>query len=48
MMQWSQFFRVEAIKSTFLQKGEFLLYKIAIYATINLIDDAAMIAMIFT
>jgi len=32
----------------FFSRGEFLLYKIAIFATVNLIDDAAMLALIFS
>ncbi len=32
----------------FFSRSECLLYKIAIFATINLIDDAAMLALIFS
>jgi len=47
-MQRLEAFNCQNLSSIFLEKGELLLYKIAIYATVNLIDDAAMLAMIFT
>ena len=47
-MQRMEAFNSQSFSSIFLEKGELLLYKIAIYATVNLIDDAAMLAMIFT
>jgi hypothetical protein len=47
-MQRLEAFNSQNLSSIFLEKGELLLYKIAIYATVNLIDDAAMLAMIFT
>jgi hypothetical protein len=41
-------FSFQSFSSIFLEKSEILLYKIAVYATVNLIDDAAMLAIIFT
>jgi hypothetical protein len=32
----------------FLMRCQFYLYKVAVYATINLIDDAAMLALLFS
>jgi hypothetical protein len=39
---------IEHTSMGFLLRGEFLLYKLANYATVNLIDDAAMLALIFS
>lgn len=47
-MRQNEVLNLQGFSSLFLEKGELLLYKIAVYATINLIDDAAMLAMIFT
>ncbi len=47
-MALNEIFNFQRITANLVIRSEFLLYKIAIYATINLIDDAAMLAMIFT
>jgi hypothetical protein len=47
-MGLSQTDMIEHTSMGFLLRGEFLLYKLANYATVNLIDDAAMLALIFS
>ena len=47
-MGLSQTDMIEHTSMGFLLRGEFLLYKLSNYATVNLIDDAAMLALIFS
>jgi len=47
-MELNDSFKLENSPLNFFSKSEFFLYKIAIFATINLIDDAAMLALIFS
>jgi hypothetical protein len=47
-MELFQTVMVEHTPMGFLLRSEFFLYKLANYATVNLIDDAAMLALIFS